>query len=101
MINLRLIEDFQKAASQVKYLRNQPHDNELLRIYGIYKQATVGDNHTPEPCCMNLRSSAKWSAWSEFRGMSKERAIRTYLNEVNNLIEKYQLHLTSSASAFH
>jgi acyl-CoA-binding protein len=39
-------EDFEKAAADVKTLTKQPSNEELLEIYGLYKQATAGDNGT-------------------------------------------------------
>uniref|UniRef100_A0A672TIZ9 Acyl-CoA-binding protein n=1 Tax=Strigops habroptila TaxID=2489341 RepID=A0A672TIZ9_STRHB len=47
---------FQKAAEEVKQLKSQPTDQEMLDIYSHYKQATVGDVNTgryrlsPPPC---------------------------------------------------
>ncbi|PKU27457.1 acyl- -binding protein [Limosa lapponica baueri] len=37
---------FQKAAEEVKQLKSQPTDQEMLDIYSHYKQATVGDVNT-------------------------------------------------------
>ncbi|KAI1237341.1 hypothetical protein IHE44_0014606 [Lamprotornis superbus] len=37
---------FQKAAEEVKQLKSQPTDQEMLEIYSHYKQATVGDVNT-------------------------------------------------------
>lgn len=44
-----LQEDFEKAASDVKNLKETPNNQEMLDIYGLYKQATVGDNNTDKP----------------------------------------------------
>lgn len=39
---------FEKAAEDVKNLKSTPSDNDLLELYGLYKQATVGDCNTGE-----------------------------------------------------
>lgn len=35
--------DFETAAANVKKLKSKPTDDELKELYGLYKQATVGD----------------------------------------------------------
>lgn len=40
--------EFQKAAEEVKQLKTKPTDAEVLDIYGLYKQATLGDVNTGE-----------------------------------------------------
>lgn len=37
---------FEEAAESVKNLKKRPTDNELLELYGYYKQATIGDCNT-------------------------------------------------------
>ncbi|KAG2458956.1 VP13D protein, partial [Polypterus senegalus] len=39
-------EEFDRAAKEVKNLKAQPTDQEMLDVYGLYKQATVGDVNT-------------------------------------------------------
>ncbi|XP_063487378.1 acyl-CoA-binding protein isoform X6 [Symphalangus syndactylus] len=38
--------EFEKAAEEVRHLKTKPADDEMLFIYGRYKQATVGDINT-------------------------------------------------------
>lgn len=38
--------EFNKAAEDVKNLTKKPSDQELLDLYGLFKQATVGDCNT-------------------------------------------------------
>jgi hypothetical protein len=45
-LNLVAQERFDKAAAEVKNLPQRPTNDELLLLYGLYKQATVGDNNT-------------------------------------------------------
>lgn len=41
-------EDFQKAAEEVKVLKKAPDTTEMGELYGLYKQATVGDVNVGE-----------------------------------------------------
>jgi len=40
------LQKFNEAAVSVKNLTKRPSDNDLLELYALYKQATVGDNNT-------------------------------------------------------
>lgn len=39
---------FDVAAEEVKQLKTKPADEEMLQVYSLYKQATVGDVNTGE-----------------------------------------------------
>ncbi|CAG2067324.1 unnamed protein product [Timema podura] len=45
----RCLQRFTKAAEDVKVLKATPTDDELLEVYALYKQATVGDVNTVKP----------------------------------------------------
>uniref|UniRef100_U3FZT8 Acyl-CoA-binding protein n=1 Tax=Micrurus fulvius TaxID=8637 RepID=U3FZT8_MICFL len=81
--------EFDKAAEEVKNLKTQPSDQELLDLYGHFKQVTVGDVNTERPGMFDLKGKAKWDAWNKLKGMSKEDAIKAYIAKVNELKEKY------------
>lgn len=42
------IFQFDKAAQDVKNLNSKPTDAEMLEVYALFKQATVGDVNTSE-----------------------------------------------------
>lgn len=46
-------------------------DEQKLTIYGLYKQATVGDCNTPKPSMMDFVGKSKWNAWNTNKGMPK------------------------------
>uniref|UniRef100_A0A8C5GA55 ACB domain-containing protein n=1 Tax=Gouania willdenowi TaxID=441366 RepID=A0A8C5GA55_GOUWI len=55
----------------------------LLMFYGYYKQATVGPCNIPRPNGFwDTRDKAKWDAWSSLRNMSKEEAMRSYIEDI-------------------
>lgn len=61
-------EQFQKAAENVKNLTSRPTDEELLEIYALFKQATVGDNDQSKPGMFQLKEKAKHEFWLKKKG---------------------------------
>jgi len=84
-------EDFERAAEQAKILKTQPEKNELLQIYALYKQATAGDVNISRPGMFDLAGKAKWDAWETKKGMSKEDAMKAYVDMVEEMKGKYGL----------
>ncbi|XP_013119064.1 acyl-CoA-binding domain-containing protein 7 [Stomoxys calcitrans] len=80
-------EEFDKAAEDVKNLKSTPSDNDLLELYGLYKQATVGDCNTAKPGFLDFKGKAKWEAWNGRKGMSNSDALNAYVQKVKSLIE--------------
>lgn len=68
----------------------EPTTAQKLRFYALYKQATVGDNETPEPSFYQLEAKQKWKAWSEVKGMQKEKAEEEYVNELDKIAPKWR-----------
>ncbi|KAH8917331.1 ACBP-domain-containing protein [Atractiella rhizophila] len=58
----------------------QPSQDDQLRFYGFYKQATEGDVNTSRPGVLDFVGKAKWDAWNSHKGMSKEEAKAEYVN---------------------
>ena len=83
--------EFTKAAEDVKKLTERPTDQELLDLYGYFKQATVGDINTDRPgmFSLDLKGKAKWDNWNSRKGLSKEDAEKKYVELVKTLMEKY------------
>lgn len=46
-IHAHMQEDFDAAAERIKTVEG-PNNDEMLELYGLFKQATVGDNNTRE-----------------------------------------------------
>ncbi|BFZ01471.1 hypothetical protein BsWGS_04510 [Bradybaena similaris] len=77
--------NFETAANEVKKLKKEPSDNEKLIIYGLFKQAKVGDCNTDRPGFMDFTGKAKWDAWNALKGKSKEDAMTEYISKVEQL----------------
>ena len=77
---------FLQAAEAVNQLSSRPNNETLSKLYGLYKQATVGDNTTDKPGMLDLKGNAKWSSWNNYKGYSKYKAEVEYIKLVNKLI---------------
>merc|ERR1712203_608154 len=89
IIKMSNSEDFTKAAEEVKKLKTQPANDELLILYGLFKQATVGDINTDRPGMLDFKGKAKWDAWETKKGMTQEAAKEAYVAKAEELVTKY------------
>ncbi|XP_004572007.1 acyl-CoA-binding protein [Maylandia zebra] len=80
---------FDEAAAEVKQLKAKPTDEEMLQIYSLFKQATVGDVNTARPGMFDFTGKAKWDAWEKQKGKSNENAMNEYISLVEELKQKY------------
>lgn len=76
---------FEAAAERVKTLKEKPANDTLLRLYGLYKQATVGDNTASQPWQVQMEARAKWEAWTAQKGKSQDAAKAEYVTLVESL----------------
>lgn len=73
---------FQAAVVQSQQLSQRPDNATLLHLYGLYKQASAGDNHVPKPGFSDMVGRAKWDAWNKLQGVSGEVAMQQYIDAV-------------------
>ena len=81
--------EFEEAAKAVNKLTERPTNEELLDLYGYYKQATVGDCNTSRPWAIDLKGCAKWDKWNSHKGLSKAEAESKYITMSQTLCGKY------------
>ncbi|XP_026083976.1 acyl-CoA-binding domain-containing protein 7 [Carassius auratus] len=86
---MTLKAEFERYAEDVKKVKTRPTDQELLDMYGLYKQAIVGDIDIDKPANTELKGKAKWEAWNSRKGMSNEDAMNAYISLAREAIEKY------------
>lgn len=84
------MESVEEAAERLKTLTERPTNEEFLELYGLYKQATVGDNRTSKPGMFDMKGQFKWKAWNEKSGMSQDEAADAYVSLVDELLSKYK-----------
>lgn len=84
-----LDDDFAAAQEQVKGLPRTPGPSELLDLYALYKQATVGDVSGARPSRLDFKGRAKYGAWEERKGVAADEAKRQYVALVAQLRQRY------------
>lgn len=85
---------FETAAAKIKESANhniKMSDDELLQVYSLFKQGTVGDNKTDKPGMLDFKGKAKWEAWNKLSGKSKDDAQKEYVALAKDLLNKYGL----------
>ena len=80
----------EEAADRLKTLTERPSNEEFLSLYGLFKQATVGDNKTSKPGMFDMKGQFKWKAWKDKSGMSQDDAADAYVALVDELLGKYK-----------
>ncbi|XP_071369227.1 acyl-CoA-binding protein-like [Centroberyx affinis] len=80
---------FNAAVTEARLLKVKLSDAEMLRIYGLFKQVTVGDVDIDRSRIVDDTGKAKWDAWEKEKGKSEEDAIKDYIKLVEELKEKY------------
>jgi diazepam-binding inhibitor (GABA receptor modulating acyl-CoA-binding protein) len=76
---------FETAVANSKKLSERPDNATLLKIYGLYKQATTGDNTEKKPGFSDMVGRAKWDAWNGFKGTSSDDAMQQYIDLIDSL----------------
>lgn len=84
-----LTAKFEQAVARSKELTKRPSNEELLKLYGLYKQATEGDATGERPGGFDFKAIAKYDAWAEMKGTSHEKAQEAYIALVDQLHKQY------------
>jgi diazepam-binding inhibitor (GABA receptor modulator, acyl-CoA-binding protein) len=82
---MSLQEQFDQAAADSKNLSERPDNMTLLKIYALFKQGSAGDVEGKRPGMMDMINRAKFDAWAELKGKSKEEAQQEYVDLINEL----------------
>lgn len=86
---MELKEQFEAASKEVKNLTKRPSNEELLKLYALYKQGSDGDVHGPKPGMFDIKGGAKYRAWEKLKGTGSEDAQQQYIDLVQELLGKY------------
>lgn len=76
---------FDDAVANSKNLSERPDNATLLKIYGLYKQATAGDNTEKKPGFGDMVGRAKWDAWNQLKGTDSDAAMQQYVDLIAEL----------------
>jgi diazepam-binding inhibitor (GABA receptor modulating acyl-CoA-binding protein) len=76
---------FEDAAKRVRGLPTASPD-QLLKLYGLYKQGCEGDVKGKRPGMLDIKGRAKYDAWASRAGMSGQQAMEEYVKYVDQLL---------------
>jgi len=76
---------FEAAGAGSRNLSERPDNATLLKLYALYKQATVGDNTDKKPGFSDMIGRAKWEAWAAMKGKSSDEAMQEYVDLIGSL----------------
>mmetsp|Transcript_21992 Transcript_21992/g.73956 ORF Transcript_21992/g.73956 Transcript_21992/m.73956 type:complete len:84 (+) Transcript_21992:24-275(+) len=78
---------FEELAAKIRPVTTLSN-SEKATIYGLYKQATLGDNESAQPSMFSPVERAKWGAWESFKGMSQEEARQKYIETAQAILAR-------------
>ena len=82
-------DPFTEAQARVKKLTRRPSNEELLDLYGLFKQATDGDVRGSRPGLLDPKGRAKFDAWTSRRGLPAADARARYVALVDALVKRH------------
>ena len=80
-----LKQQFEAAAAESRNLDERPDNATLLKIYGLFKQGSLGDNQDSRPGFSDVVARAKWDAWNALKGTSTDAAMQQYIDQIKEL----------------
>lgn len=87
---MELQQQFESAVARSKELTQRPSNQELLDLYALFKQASEGDVTGERPGGFDFKAIAKYDAWAERKGKSKEEAMKEYIALMDKLYAAYK-----------
>ena len=87
---MELLQQFETAVARSKELTKRPSNEELLSMYALFKQATEGDVSGDRPGGFDFKAIAKFDAWTELKGKSKDQAMQDYVTLMDKLYQEYK-----------
>jgi len=73
--------DFDAIAQKMRDTQPKLTDDQKTEVYGLFKQASNGDNTADKPGLMSgFEARGKWDAWEAKKGMSQDDAKQAYID---------------------
>jgi peroxisomal 3,2-trans-enoyl-CoA isomerase len=91
--------DLEAASQRVTRLSKDPGNEAKLKLYALYKQATIGPCNKDKPGMFDLVGRAKWDAWNQLGSMEKSEASQQYCTTVEELVAADQSSAGSDAGS--
>ena len=86
---MSLNEEFEQAVTKSMELTKRPSNEELLKLYALYKPGTEGDVSGERPGGFDFKAIAKYDAWAELQGKPTDTAKQEYIAFVKELTQQY------------
>ena len=84
-----LDKKFSAAQAEVKTLTKRPDNEDMLRLYALYKQGSAGDVAGDRPGAFDMVNRAKYDAWAKLKGTDSTKAREDYVKLVERLKKSY------------
>ena len=76
---------FNQSIIDVRHLLKKPSNDNLLKLYGLYKQSLFGRNKEEIPGIFDFKNKVKYEAWDKVKMLSKLTAKKEYIKAVEEL----------------
>lgn len=87
---MSLDERFQAAVDDISNKVNKTMTNEeLLEVYGLFKQGSIGDVNVPRPGMFDFKGKQKWDGWDAKKGTSQDEAKEAYIVFAEKMLAKH------------
>ncbi|KAG5485511.1 hypothetical protein LSCM1_07597 [Leishmania martiniquensis] len=80
-------QEFASAQRAFAAMAGKESNEAKLKLYSLFKQATIGDVNTDRPGAFDFAGRAKWDAWAKLKGISSLDAKRMYVSEYKMMVE--------------
>merc|ERR1712146_601853 len=87
----KMAEEFEKATEAVRNIKTASNED-LLELYALFKQATVGDCSTGRPGILDQKGRAKWDAWKAKEGTNADDAKAKYVEKAKAMGASWLTH---------
>lgn len=88
---MTLEERFDIAADLVRGLVNNVNSDTFFKLYAYFKQSREGNIAFERPSLLNIRGRKMWDAWKSKENMSKEDAMKKYIDLAYDLTNNSDL----------
>ena len=81
----KIVKHVQNLSKKLDYLS----DKDKLKIYSLFKRATVGkcsEKGGKQPWKVEFKKRSKWDAWNKHNNISELDAKEQYINFINGLL---------------
>ncbi|XP_041984538.1 acyl-CoA-binding domain-containing protein 6 [Aricia agestis] len=81
---------FNKASDHVRKITSKLDNNQLLELYGLFKQSTEGKCESPKPSWFDQKGRRKWEAWKALEEMPQDEAKAKYVEAVKKYDSEFE-----------